>query len=117
MDSKELALAAVKILDSKKASDISALMVRDLTIVSDYFIIASGNSDTHVKSLADELDFKLSEQGVKPLRTEGYQSGEWIVVDYGEVIIHIFKKQTREFYSLERLWSDAKRLELGDILL
>ena len=116
MDSKELTLNAVKILDNKKAEDIKALMVRDLTIVSDYFIIVSGMSSPHVKALADEVDEKLSALGVKPLRIEGYQEGKWIVVDYGELIIHIFDSKTREFYSLERLWADAKPLDLSDII-
>lgn len=116
MESKELTLNAVKILDNKKASNITALKVRELTIVSDYFIIASGTSSPHVKALADEVDEKLSALGVNPLRIEGYQEGNWVVVDYGELIIHIFDSKTREFYSLERLWADAEQLDLSDII-
>lgn len=116
MTSKELTFAAVKALDSKKATDIVALYVHDLTIVSDYFVIASGSSNTQVKTLADELEFQLSEKGIKPLRVEGYQGGNWIVIDYGDVVVHVFHKQTREFYSLERLWSDAEIIQLDDIL-
>ncbi len=116
LESKELTLNAVKILDNKKASNITALKVRELTIVSDYFIIASGTSSPHVKALADEVDEKLSALGVNPLRIEGYQEGNWVVVDYGELIIHIFDSKTREFYSLERLWADAEQLDLSDII-
>lgn len=116
LTSQELTCSAVKILDSKKANDIMALKVRDLTIVADYFVIASGSSNTQVKTLADELEFQLSEQGVKPLRTEGYQGGNWIIVDYGDVVVHIFHQETREFYSLERLWADAEAISLDEIL-
>lgn len=109
MDSKELAIIAAKILDNKKAKDIRVLKIRDVSSLGDYFIICSASNKSHVQSLSDELDFALGhEYGLKPRRVEGYSSANWVLMDYSDVIIHIFYEETREFYSLERLWSDAK---------
>ncbi len=109
MESKELAIRIAKILDSKKAIDIRVLKICDVSTLGDYFIIASASNKSHVQSLSDELDFTLGhEDGVKPKRVEGYSSASWILMDYESVIVHIFHEETREFYSLERLWSDAK---------
>ena len=116
MTSLEIAEKAVKILDSKKAQDIRAIRVRDLTVVADYFVIASGSSTTQVKALADEVEFKLGEIGLKNLRAEGYQAADWIVLDYGEVLIHIFCGDTRKFYSLERVWADGELLDIASLL-
>jgi ribosome-associated protein len=116
MNSLELLKNAAAILDSKKAEEIKAIEIGDISVIGDYFLIASGTSTTQVKALADEIDFKLSELGVNPLRTEGAQSASWIILDYGDVIIHIFHKETREFFNLERLWVDGKKMsnkELG----
>jgi ribosome-associated protein len=116
LNSLKLAQSVVKILDSKKAQDIQAIKIRNLTIVSDYFIIASATSTTQVKALVDEVDYRLSELGIKPERIEGYQSASWIILDYLDVVVHIFYTQTREFYSLERLWADGEKLELDNLL-
>ena len=116
MESKQLAIAIAKLLDSKKASSVKVLKVRDLTILTDYFVIASGTSSTHVKSLAEETEFQLGQQGVKPLRTEGYDSKNWILLDYGEVIVHVFYPEARNYYDLEHLWADSEELDLSEIL-
>lgn len=116
MSPQELTKNAVKILDNKKAEDILAIKVRDLTIISDYFVIASGNSTTQVKALADELEFQLGQQGIHPRRIEGHHGGEWIVLDYQDVVVHVFYKAAREFYSLERLWADGEQMNLDDLL-
>lgn len=116
MTQREKIEIAVKALDSKKGEDIRVIGIRDLTIIADYFIIAAGNSTTQVKALADEVDFKLSQQGVSPLHSEGYSSSEWVVLDYGDIIVHVFYKATREFYSLERLWADGEQVDISDIL-
>ena len=109
MESKDLAIRIAKILDSKKAIDIRVLRICDVSSLGDYFIIASASNKSHVQSLSDELDFALGhEDGIKPRRVEGYSSASWILMDYESVIVHIFHEETREFYSLERLWSDAK---------
>lgn len=116
MNSKELMERAVKILDTKKASDIRVLDIHDITVLGDYFVIASGTSTTQVKSLADEVEFQLKEQGVQPMRTQGYESATWIVLDYADVIVHVFLKETRDFYSLEHVWRDGKEVDLTPIL-
>lgn len=116
MTGLELLRAAAAVLDAKKAHDIRAIRVEDLTIVAGYFLFASATSTTQAKSLADELEFQLKGQGVTPSRVEGYQSAQWILLDYGEVIVHIFYGETREFYSLERLWADGEQVDLSDIL-
>ena len=106
---------AVKTLDEKKAQDIRLIRVRDLTIISDYFLIASGTSSTQVKSLADELEERLGQLGIQPHHIEGKASG-WILLDYNTVTIHVFHAQQREFYSLERLWSDGEDVDLSDYI-
>lgn len=108
MESLQLATAIAKVLDKKKASDVKVLKVRDLTVLTDYFVIATGTSSTHVKSLAEEVEFQLDQQGVKALRTEGYDSKNWILLDYGTVIVHVFYPEARNFYDLEHLWADAE---------
>jgi ribosome-associated protein len=117
LTSLEILKKAAEILDSKKAEDIKAIEIRGISVISDYFLLASGTSTTQVKALADELDFKLSELGVTPLRTEGAQSASWIILDYGDVIIHIFHKETREFFNLERLWADGKTIGINELVV
>lgn len=116
MTSLELVKQIVKVLDEKKADDIQALKVDDLTIMADYFVIASANNSTHVKSLVDEVEYQLKEQGTAPLRVEGYQYANWIILDYGDVIVHVFHEETRNYYNLDRLWSDGKTVEIEDLL-
>ncbi|MBU3805474.1 MAG: ribosome silencing factor [Candidatus Fournierella pullistercoris] len=108
MESLQLATSIAKMLDNKKAADVKVLKVEDLTVLTDYFVIANGTSTTHVKSLAEEVEFQMEQQGVQPLRTEGYDSKNWILLDYGSVIVHVFYPQAREFYDLEHLWADAQ---------
>lgn len=114
MTDREKLEIAVKALDSKKAVNITALKVEDLTILANYFVIASASSTTQVRALADEVEFKLGEKGVKPRGIEGYQSREWIVLDYYDVIVHIFLGETRDFYQLERLWADGTPVDISE---
>lgn len=116
MTSNEVLKNAVQILDSKKAEDLTAIKIKDLTILAEYFIIAGGNSNTQVRAMADEVEFQLGKVGLQPYKVEGYQSASWIVLDYVDVVIHIFQTQTREFYSLERLWSDGELVDINDLL-
>ncbi len=115
MTPEELVLEAVKILDTKKALDITAIKINELTVVADYFIIANGTSNTHVKSLVDDVEFYMKEKGVEPLRIQGQATG-WTLLDYGSVVVHIFQKESREYYNLEKLWADGDVLDLSDIL-
>ncbi len=110
---KELAGEVARLLDSKKGIDIEVIKVEDLTIIADYFVICTGTSSTHVRALADEVEFKLKEnESLYPLHVEGYTTSSWILMDYGSVIVHIFTADTRKFYSLERLWSDAPKVDI-----
>ncbi|MCL2053590.1 MAG: ribosome silencing factor [Oscillospiraceae bacterium] len=110
MTQNEILKLAVKILDGKKAEDIRVIGIRDLTIIADYFIIAGGTSITHARSLADELEFKLKECGITPKNVEGGNKDGWTVLDYSDIVIHIFHKEQREFYNLERLWEDGEEI-------
>ena len=112
LTSLELATAIAKAMDSKKGTDIRVLKVEDLTILTDYFVIGTGNSSTHVKALADEVEYQLSQAGVSVLRREGTEGRNWILLDYGVVIVHIFYPDTRDFYDLEHLWADATPVEI-----
>lgn len=106
----------VKVLDEKKAIDITAIKTEEVTIVSDYFVIASGTSNTHVKSLADDVEYEIKQRlGVDPQHIEGRATG-WILLDYGSVIVHIFGHEDREYYNLERLWADASIMDLSGII-
>ena len=108
-DREELEIA-VKALDSRKAKNITALKVEDLTILANYFIIASATSTTQVKALADEVEYQLGEKGVKP------KSQTWIVLDYYDIIVHVFLEETRDFYQLERLWADGTPVDISDLV-
>lgn len=115
MNTIELVKEIVGVLDNKKAEKIEVIKISDLTIISDYFVIASTNNTTHVKALVDEVEFKLKERGIMPARIEGYQSANWIVLDYLEVIVHVFYEETRELYNLEKLWADGEVIDINTI--
>lgn len=104
----EMAKIAAEALDSKKGVDVEVLSVGDRTVLADYFVIATGTSSTHVHSLADEAEFKLKEAGYECGHIEGH--GEWVLLDYHSVIIHVFTKSARDFYKLEKLWDGAAAL-------
>lgn len=111
--SEEIARAIADVLDSMKARDIKLLRVSDKTVMTDYFVICSGTSNTQIKALSGEVEYKLGERGVSPLHIEGYETGTWIAIDYAHVIVHIFSKDQREFYKLEKLWGDAGEVPLN----
>ena len=105
--SKEIAIDIANILNDKKAVDVIVLDISHLTVITDYFIIASGRSELQVRALYDEVEEKMEEKGLAPSRKEGYQEGRWVVLDYGDVVVHIFHQEERDFYGLERLWADG----------
>jgi iojap-like ribosome-associated protein len=113
---KELAEEIIKILDDKKAHDIKLLHVEKQTIIADYFIICSGTSNTQIKSLANEVEVKLKESGLMPKNIEGYREGTWVLLDYHSVIVHVFNRETRNFYNLEKLWNDAVEVDISDMI-
>jgi ribosome-associated protein len=104
----QLARATVDIAADKKASDILLLDIRDVSLIADYFVICSGNNNRQIQAIADSIDEELGKQGVKLLHREGAADNGWVLLDFGGVIVHIFGPQEREYYRLERLWSDAK---------
>lgn len=113
MTSREVAMRAAKALSDKKGEKIRLLRVSDITVVADYFLICTGTSNTHVKTLCDEVEHQLDEAGEPMLRREGQRSGTWVLLDYGCLVVHVFTEDTRKFYDLERLWSDAEPVELN----
>ncbi len=115
MTSLEKAKNIAKILDKKKAIDIIGIETKELTVMSDYFIIASGTSNTHVRALADEVDDEMKKLGVEVDHIEGRATG-WILLDYNDVLVHVFQPESRQYYNIERLWNDAARVDLSDVL-
>ena len=116
MEPIKMAEIAVKALDRKKASDVTAIKIEDITTLADYFVIASASSSTQLKALADEVEYELEQQGVNCHHREGMQSAEWILLDYGDIIVHVFSNEARAFYKLEKLWADAEEVNIGDII-
>ena len=116
MTPKEMALAAAKALDEKKGIGISAMEITDLTSLADYFVFATGSSNTQINALCGAVEKALDEQGVPVLRREGYRDGTWVQLDYGDIVVHVFSAEAREFYSLERLWSDGIPVDLSGVL-
>lgn len=116
-DPLEIAKELVHVLDMKKARDIRLLRVSDQTIIADYFVICQGTSNTNIKALAGEAEYKLGLCGVAPLRIDGYSEGQWIVIDFGCVLVHIMNRESRDFFKLEKLWSDAENVDIDDILV
>ena len=112
MEPIDIAMTAVKALSNKKGIDIKLLRTTDVTVLADYFLICTASSTPHVKALTEEVERLLDEAGEPPLRREGFRSGTWVLLDCGSVIVHIFMQETREFYNLERLWSDAEEVAL-----
>jgi ribosome-associated protein len=110
--SREFALLAAEAASDKKAEDIVALDVSELLVVTEYFIIATGRTNIQVRAIADEVEEQLRLKGEKPIGREGAGEDKWILLDYGDYVVHVFQPQEREFYRLEKLWSDAPRLEL-----
>lgn len=106
--SKEIAKLTYKALDDKKAEDIKVIEIGNITVIADYFIIANGTNSSQVQALVDNVMEELSKHGYEPKRIEGIRSASWILMDYGDVVVHIFSKEDRLFYDLERIWRDGK---------
>ena len=115
MNSKEIAKNAFLYLDEKKAIDIKIIDISKISVIADYFIICGGSNSRQVKALAENVEEKLGKAGVIPKSTEGYQNANWILLDYQDVIIHIFNQEERLFYDLERIWSDGNFVQVSDL--
>ncbi len=115
MNTRELALLIAKWAGEKRAKDVVILDMQDISLVTDYFVVASGNSTTQVQAIADHIEETCEKRGFKLRHREGYRAARWILLDYGDVVVHIFREKDRKFYSLERLWGDAKFLQLESV--
>ena len=114
---KEIAIAVTKALDEKKGMDIKLLKIDRVSSLADYFLICTGTSNTHVKTLCDYAEYTLENLGESMLGREGHRGNSWELLDYGTIVIHVFTEEAREFYALERLWADAEAVDLSNILL
>ena len=113
--SLELTKKIVKALDDKLARDIEVIKTEEVTIVADYFVIATANSNTHVRALADEIEYQLEQENIHPDHAEGRATG-WVLMQYGGVVVHIFLEDSRQYYNLERLWDDASKIDISQFI-
>ncbi len=113
IDALEIALNAA---DDKKASDIVAMDISEIATFTNYFLICTGDSSRQMHAIADEVEQKLAAKGIRPSHIEGYQNAEWILMDYIDLVIHIFSKNARAYYDLERLWRDGRKLDAGELI-
>ena len=114
---KEIAYQVTKALDEKKGMDIKLLKIDRVSSLADYFLICTGTSNTHVRTLCDYAEFVLEELGEPMLGREGHRGNAWELLDYGTIVVHVFTEEAREFYNLERLWADAETVDISDIII
>ena len=117
LNPKEIAIAVTKALDEKKGMDIKLLKIDEVSSLADYFLICTGTSNTHVKTLCDYAEFTLENLGETMLGREGHRGNSWELLDYGTIVVHVFTDEARKFYDLERLWADAQAVDLNGIVL
>ena len=110
-DARKMAKVSVAALEEKKAADIRVLNIEHISIIADYFIIAGGSNRNQLQAMADEVEEKLAEIGHTPKNIEGYLNGNWILMDYGDVVLHLFDEENRVFYDLERIWRDGEQID------
>lgn len=112
---KNMARVVYHALDEKKGEDIKIIDISGVSIITDYFIIVNGTSNSQVSALVDNVEEKMQKEGYMLKQKEGYGSGTWVLLDFGDVIVHIFDKENRDFYNLERIWSDGKSVEIEEL--
>ncbi len=115
MDSKEMAKLVCSALEDKKAEDIKVINIAEVSVLADYFIIASGTNRSQVQAMSDNVEEVLGRAGVSPRQIEGYQTANWVLLDYGDVIVHVFDQENRLFYDLERIWRDGKAVTVEEL--
>ena len=113
----EIAIAVTKALDEKKGMDIKLLKIDRVSSLADYFLICTGTSNTHVRTLCDYAEFTLENLGEPMLGREGHRGNSWELLDYGTIVIHVFTDEARKFYDLERIWADAEQVDISDIVI
>ena len=117
LSAKEVAYEVTKALDAKKGMDIKLLRINKISSLADYFLICTGTSNTHVKTLCDYAEYTLEELGEPMLGREGHRGNSWVLLDFGSLVVHVFTDEARKFYDLERLWADAESVDLKDIII
>ena len=117
LTAREVAIIATKALDMKKGMNIKLLKIDRVSSLADYFLICTGTSNTHVKTLCDHVEFAMEQAGEQPLGREGHRGNTWELLDYGCLVIHVFTDEARKFYDLERVWADAEVIDVSDIVL
>ncbi len=115
MNSNEMTKIAIAALDDKKAKDIKVIDISNVSVMADYFIIASGTNRNQVQAMANSVEEKLHEQGIHPRQVEGYQAANWILMDFNDIIVHVFNEEDRLFYNLEKIWMDGKVIAIEDL--
>lgn len=113
--SKEMTKLVIGALEDKKAEDIRVIDISEVSVIADYFIIADGSNSNQVQALIDNVEETLGKKGYHPKQIEGYQSASWILMDYGDIIVHVFDKENRLFYDLERIWKDGTSINISEI--
>ena len=117
LTAKEVAYEVTKALDAKKGMDIKLLKINKVSSLADYFLICTGTSNTHVKTLCDYAEYTLQELGEPMLGREGHRGNSWELLDFGSIVVHVFTDEARKFYDLERVWADAEQVDLKDIII
>lgn len=115
-DPLSLAKEIIRVLDTKNAKHMKLLHVEKNTVIADYFVICTGNSNTQIRAFAGELEYRLGLRGLPPHNIEGLEEASWVLLDYSSVIVHIFNAETRHFYNLEKLWSDAAEIDISELI-
>ncbi len=113
---KDMARIAIAALEDKKAEDIRVIDISNVSVLADYFIIASGNNRNQLQALSDEVEERLGRQGYAPKQVEGYENANWILLDFGDIIVHLFDNENRIFYDLERIWRDGKQMDAKEFM-
>ena len=117
LTAKQVAYEVTKALDDKKGVDIRLLKIDKVSSLAEYFLICTGTSNTHVKTLCDHAEYTLEQLGEPMLGREGHRGNSWELLDFGSIVVHVFTEEAREFYSLERLWADAENVDISDIII
>ena len=117
MSAKKVAYEVTKALDDKKGIDIKLLKIDKVSSLADYFLICTGTSNTHVRTLCDYAEYTLEQLGEPMLGREGHRGNSWELLDFGSIVVHVFTEEAREFYALERLWADAEEIDISDIVI
>ena len=117
LSAKEVAIEVTKALDEKKGMDIKLLKINEVSSLADYFLICTGTSNTHFKTLCDYAEYTLEQLGEPMLGREGHRGNSWELLDFGSIVVHVFTDEARKFYDLERVWADAKQVDLSDIII